>query len=94
MRKPWTGWKDPVDEEWLMKEKVKKTGYALTIRIITTGNDEGKTEAELPNIISAFSQFTSPTYNKFKPVKRKSLSLLMRIIFSENSPGGKSPMSQ
>jgi hypothetical protein len=69
--------KDPVDEEWLMKEKVKKTGYALAIRIITTGNDEGKTEAELSNIISAFSQFTSPAYNKFKPVKRKSLSLLI-----------------
>ncbi|MBP9779836.1 type IV secretory system conjugative DNA transfer family protein [Candidatus Gracilibacteria bacterium] len=69
--------KDPVDEEGLMKEKVKKTGYALAIRIITTGNDEGKTEAELSNIISAFSQFTSPAYNKFKPVKRKSLSLLI-----------------
>ncbi|MFZ2255696.1 MAG: DUF87 domain-containing protein [Patescibacteria group bacterium] len=60
-----------------MKEKVKKTGYAATIRIITTGNDVGNTEAELANIISAFSQFASPTYNKFKPVKKKSLSLLI-----------------
>ena len=34
--------------------------------------------AELANLISAFSQFTSPAYNKFKAVKKKSLSLLVR----------------
>lgn len=61
-----------------MKEKVKKTGYAVSIRIITTGNDEEAVYAELQNIISAFSQFASPTYNKLKPVKRKSLSILVR----------------
>lgn len=60
-----------------MKEKVKKTGYAVVVRILTTGNDEGHVYAELQNIISSFSQFTSPTYNRFKPVKRKSLSLLI-----------------
>jgi hypothetical protein len=60
-----------------MKEKVKKTGYAVTIRIVTTGKSKEKTEAELANIISAFSQFASPAYNKFKPVKRKSLALLI-----------------
>ena len=69
---------EPMDEEGMMKEKVKKTGYSTTIRIITTGNDVDKTEAELANIISAFSQFASPSYNRFKPVKRKSLSLLIR----------------
>jgi hypothetical protein len=69
---------DPMDEEGMMKEKVKKTGYSTAIRIITTGNDVDKTEAELANIISAFSQFASPSYNRFKPVKRKSLSLLIR----------------
>lgn len=68
---------EPIDDEGLMKEKVKKTGYKATIRIITTGNDVGNTEAELANIISAFSQFASPAYNKFKPVKKKSLSLLI-----------------
>ena len=71
-------WDDPIDEDGLMKEKVKKTGYSTIIRIITTGNEEDNVYAELQNIISAFSQFTSPTYNKFKPVKRKSLSLLIR----------------
>ncbi len=69
---------DPLDDEGLMKEKVKKTGYAVIIRILTTGNDEEHVSAELQNIISAFSQFASPAYNKFKPVKRKSLSLLIR----------------
>lgn len=68
---------EPIDEEGLMKEKVKKTGYATIIRIITTGDDVSKAEAELANIISAFSQFNSPTYNRFKAVKRKSLSLLV-----------------
>lgn len=68
---------EPVDEEGLMKEKIKKTGYATTIRIIVTGNKETSTEAELKSIISAFSQFASPTYNRFKPMKRKSLSLLV-----------------
>ncbi len=70
-------WDDPIDDDGLMKEKVKKTGYAVTIRIVTTGKSKEKTEAELANIISAFSQFASPAYNKFKPVKRKSLALLI-----------------
>lgn len=69
---------EPLDEEWLMKEKVKKTGYQSMIRIITTGDGEDEVFAELQNIISAFSQFASPTYNRFKPVKRKSLMLLVR----------------
>lgn len=92
-----SGWEDkegdPIDEDGLMKEKVKKTGYASTIRIITTGNDVDRTEAELNNIISAFSQFASPTYNKFKPVKRKSLSLLIEhYVFRQFAWWQKSPI--
>jgi Helicase HerA, central domain len=68
---------EPVDEEGLMKEKIKKTGYATTIRIVVTGNHESSVDAELLWLISAFSQFASPTYNRFKPMKRKSLSLLI-----------------
>ncbi len=68
---------EAIDDDGLMKEKMKKTGYAVTIRIITTWSSEEKTDAELSNIISAFSQFTSPAYNKFKAVKRKSLSVLI-----------------
>ncbi len=84
---------EPLDEDGLMKEKVKKTGYAMTIRIITTGNDEDSVYAELQNIISAFSQFASPAYNKFKAVKRKSLSLLIRhYIFRQFAWWQKSPI--
>lgn len=84
---------EPIDEEGLMKEKVKKTGYATTVRIITTGNDEQKTSAELANIISAFSQFTSPTYNRFKAVKHKSLRLLIgHYIFRQFAWWQKTPI--
>ncbi len=38
---------EPVDEEGLMKEKIKKTGYATTIRILVTGNNESSVDAEL-----------------------------------------------
>ncbi len=67
----------PLDEEGLMKEKVKKTGYKVMIRIITTSNDEHVAQTELKNIISAFSQFSSPAYNRFAPIKYKSLDLLI-----------------
>ena len=60
-----------------MKEKVKKTGYKATIRIIVTGNDAHSSDAELESIISAFSQFASPAYNRFEPMHQKSLSLLI-----------------
>jgi type IV secretory pathway TraG/TraD family ATPase VirD4 len=84
---------EPLDDEGLMKEKVKKTGYAVVVRIITTGNDEGSVYAELQNIISAFSQFTSPAYNKFKAVKRKSLSLLVRhYIFRQFAWWARAPV--
>jgi Helicase HerA, central domain len=84
---------EPMDEEGLMKEKVKKTWYRATIRIITTGNHVDNTEAELANIISSFSQFTSPTYNKFKAVKRKSLSLLIEhYIFRQFAWWQKAPV--
>jgi hypothetical protein len=84
---------EPMDEEGLMKEKVKKTGYKIAIRIITTGNSVEDTEAELANIISAFSQFTSPAYNKFKAVKRKSLSLLIEhYIFRQFAWWQKAPV--
>lgn len=87
------GNEEPIDEEGLMKEKVKKTGYATTVRIITTGNDEHKTEAELGNIISAFSQFTSPAYNRFKAVKHKSLRLLIEhYIFRQFAWWQKAPV--
>lgn len=78
--------KDPIDDEGLMKEKVKKTGYKAVVRIITTADDEHIANTELKNIISSFSQFASPAYNRFKPVKYKSLSVLIHYyIFRQFS---------
>ena len=71
---------DPIDDEGLMKEKVKKTGYRTMIRVVTTSQSEEVADVELKNIISAFSQFASPAYNRFRPVKYKSLSRLVEYF--------------
>lgn len=48
-----------VDEKW------DKTGFEVTIRVITTWNNKAMVETEVTNIISAFTQFNSPDFNKF-----------------------------
>lgn len=84
---------EPIDDEGLMKEKVKKTGYRAMIRIITTSTSASVAEAEAANIVSAFSQFASPAYNKFRPVKYKSLSLLVQAyIFRQFVSWQKEPI--
>lgn len=72
--------KDPIDDEGLMKEKVKKTGYKAIIRIIATSSDDLTCDSELKNIISAFSQFASPAYNRFRPLRYKSISRLFQYF--------------
>ena len=72
--------KDPIDDEGLMKEKVKKTGFLVMVRIIVTADDEMVANAELRNIISSFSQFSSPAYNRFRPMRHKSLSVLIQYF--------------
>ncbi len=49
-----------VDEKW------DKTGFKAIIRVIATGNDKNLVEAELTNIVSSFTQFSYPDFNKFK----------------------------
>ena len=48
-----------VDEKW------DKTGFETVIRVIATGNNKAMVETELTNIISAFTQFNYPDFNKF-----------------------------
>lgn len=48
-----------VDEKW------DKTGFQTIIRIITTWNNKSMVESELTNIISSFSQFSYPDFNRF-----------------------------
>ena len=72
--------KDPIDDEGLMKEKVKKTGFLVMVRVIVTADDDAIANAELRNIMSSFSQFASPAYNRFRPMRHKSLSVLIQYF--------------
>lgn len=47
-------------------EKGDKTWYEAIIRVIATGNNKHLVHTEMVNIISAFSQFSYPDFNKFK----------------------------
>ena len=63
-------------------EKADKTGYEVVIRVIVAWNNRSMVEAELKNIISAFTQFAYPDFNKFKYSLRHSLkSILKNYIF-------------
>ncbi|EKD66707.1 MAG: hypothetical protein ACD_49C00021G0022 [uncultured bacterium (gcode 4)] len=69
------------DKETLMKEKKKKVGYEVIIRVISAGDDELLAEAQLKNIIWAFSQFSSPGFNSFKKDKISSDLVVRNYIF-------------
>lgn len=78
--------KDPIDDEGLMKEKVKKTGYQVMIRVVATATDINIADAELKNILSSFSQFASPAYNRFRPMRYKSISILIQYFIWRRFP--------
>lgn len=61
-----------VDEKW------DKTGYKAVIRVIATGNSKTDTEIELKNIVSSFSQFSYPDFNKFTYTIRHSQNTLIK----------------
>ncbi len=61
-----------VDEKW------DKTGYEVIIRIITTWNKQSDTEIELKNVISSFTQFSHPDFNKFAPTIYHSQKILIK----------------
>ncbi|MDD2486859.1 MAG: DUF87 domain-containing protein [Candidatus Gracilibacteria bacterium] len=69
------------DKETLIKDKGKKTGFEIILRVITTGDDEILAEAQLKNVIGAFSQLTSPGYNSFKKNKQSSNTVVHNYIF-------------
>jgi len=63
-------------------EKADKTGYEVIIRILVAWNDEAMVEAELKNIISAFTQFAYPDFNRFKyTIKHSNKSLIKNFKF-------------
>jgi len=59
-------------------EKGDKTGYEAVIRIIATGEDQHSADAELKNIVSSFSQFSYPDFNKFSYTYRHSTQKLIK----------------
>lgn len=61
-----------VDEKW------DKTGYETIIRVIASWNNEKVVEAELKNIVSSFTQFAYPDFNKFTYTIRHSKKALIR----------------
>ena len=54
---------DPAADSEFIKDKAKKSGYEVNIRILVTGDDEFLAEAQVKNILASFSQFTSPGFN-------------------------------
>ncbi|MCH2188621.1 DUF87 domain-containing protein, partial [Candidatus Gracilibacteria bacterium] len=53
-------------------EKGDKSGFETIIRVITTGDSQHMVDTELTNIVSAFSQFSYPDFNKFASTLRHS----------------------
>lgn len=61
-----------VDEKW------DKTWFETVIRIVTTWNDKSMVEAEMKNILSTFSQFAYPDFNRFKYTLRHNKSKIIK----------------
>lgn len=74
------------DEDGIIKEKRKKTGYEVVIRIITTGNDPYMIESEIKNITSSFSQYSIAQGNSFKTTKKTNLEGFMREYIFRHFP--------
>ena len=65
-----------VDEKW------DKTGFETIIRVIATGNNKAMVETELTNILSSFTQFSYPDFNKFSnTLNHNKKSLIKNYIF-------------
>ncbi len=65
-----------VDEKW------DKTWFETIIRVIATWNNQAMVESELKNIVSSFTQFSYPDFNKFRTTKYfNKNSLIKNYIF-------------
>lgn len=61
-----------VDEKW------DKTGYEVVIKIICTWNKKSSVDSNLKNIVSSFSQFAYPEFNRFVSTNNHSYNLLVK----------------
>lgn len=59
----------PAQEEQVKKisEKASKVGFQTQIKVVTTAKTEEEANLNLQNILNAFSQYTAPSLNSFKP---------------------------
>ncbi|MFA5917513.1 MAG: DUF87 domain-containing protein [Candidatus Gracilibacteria bacterium] len=75
-------------------EKGDKTGYEVVIKVITTGNNRNSVNSNLKNIVSAFSQFSYPDFNKFGSTTHHSHDKLVKnyIYRFFRKPFGKEKM--
>ena len=80
-----TPWKDENETSALTQERAKtvdekadKTGYEVVIRVITAWNDKSMVEAEIKNIVSSFTQFSHPDFNKFSSTLRHSKKAILK----------------
>jgi hypothetical protein len=64
----------------VVDEKAEKTGYEIVIRVIATWNNKNMVKTELTNIISSFSQFSYPEFNKIKYTHYHNENLLIKYF--------------
>jgi hypothetical protein len=65
-----------VDEKW------DKTGFETIVRVVTAWNNKHMVESELTNILSAFTQFSYPDFNKFSgTLHHNKKSLIQNYIY-------------
>ncbi len=80
-KNPGWGWETSAltqDRAKTVDEKWDKTWYEVAIRIITTWNKKASVRSNLTNIISAFSQFSYPDFNKFWSTTKHSHDKLIK----------------
>ena len=74
-----------------IENKTKYAGFETLIRVVASSESKERSEAILSGVISAFSQFTSPTYNGFqydaaKDVRKLVVDFIFRIFpFNERT---------
>ena len=61
-----------VDEKW------DKTWYEVIIRVVVSGDNKHSINSELVNIVSSFTQFSYPDFNKFWYTQRHNSSRLLK----------------
>lgn len=72
----------------LVKEKAKKSGFSVSIRIIAGGQDDMLTESIVSNLSSAFLQYASPGFNAFKSLRPKYFDTFVSEYACRSIKGG------